>query len=103
MTAFAVVELGLSDEAFRRLTFARFNALAQMQRHRERRSDARFGLLATLLYNANRGKDAPIRRPEDFFPSLLEMTQKRRRQSPKRLVTMFRALAQRQKLIEGAV
>lgn len=78
-----------------------FNALVRVHVEQERRQDYRAGLVATLLYNANRGKDSPVRGLADFFPSLRDVTPKQRRQSPKRLVMMFRALAERQKIVEG--
>lgn len=47
-------------------------ALMERQKTVERRTDLRFGLIASLLYNANRGKNAKPMMPADFFPEAAE-------------------------------
>ncbi len=52
--------------------------------------DLRFGLLASLVANALRGKDGRIFNPWDFFPSIDRPT--RRRQSVKDMIEMAKNL-----------
>lgn len=62
-----VIDLGLSDDAFWGLTPRLLVLLSERKREAERRMDLRFGVVASLIYNANRGKGRPMG-PEDFFP-----------------------------------
>lgn len=58
----------MRSEEWGRLTPRLF--LARLDRHEalQRRMDLRFGILASLIHNANRGQNTPAMEAEDFFP-----------------------------------
>lgn len=56
---------------------AQLGALLRRRAEAERAADYRAGLLAALLFNANRGPNQRPKRPEDFFPSLIERSSPR--------------------------
>ncbi len=59
----AHIDLGLSDDAFGRLSPQQFAALIERWRYRERREDARAALIASTYANIWRDRDS---RPEPF-------------------------------------
>lgn len=68
-----------------------FNALCRAQQARESRQDLRFGILCSLIYNVNRGEDAPVLQPHDWFPSLPKPPARReRKQSPEQMLNFMR-------------
>jgi hypothetical protein len=70
------VEWGFSDSRFWRLTPREFRALSDRLVDRERRSDARFGVVASVAANLMGGKRGGGQfQPSDFFASLSDQPQ----------------------------
>lgn len=70
----AIIELGVTESDFRRMTPSSFFILWERWKEKERRTDARFALVATLIANTNRD---PNKKPEpftleDFMPQVQE-------------------------------
>ena len=63
------MDLGLSDAEWGRTTFRRLMEQVQRWEEVQHRADLRAGLVASLVYNANRGKKGRAMMPEDFFRS----------------------------------
>lgn len=63
-----MVELGLPESAFWRLTPVRFFALVERHRERIARDDLRAGVIAATVVNLFAKKDGEPALPFDFFP-----------------------------------
>lgn len=69
--AVAIYDFGLTEEQFLDLTPAKFRALGKRHELKNQLEDYRAGVIASLLYNINRGKN-PSKGPEAFFRSLAQ-------------------------------
>ena len=48
-------------------TFLEWAAYHELEPWSEERADARAGIIASVLYNVNRRRGSPAKRPRDFF------------------------------------
>lgn len=72
MWAFGRLDLGLSDAEFWDSTIEEFTALANRHKERERMLNYRAGVIASMIYNVNRGKTQEALKPLELFESPAE-------------------------------
>lgn len=80
----------MSPSEFWRATPRQLMAAMNVKRAQQEREDYRAGIIASVVFNTNTGKDAPTRRPEDYFPSLRRAPVE---QTPEQMLAAFRGFA----------
>lgn len=61
-------DLGLSDDEFGEMSPRHFSLLMERREDEHRRADLRAGIVASLIANVHRSKDAEMFTPEMFMP-----------------------------------
>jgi len=100
MHAVARRDLGMTDAEFLASWPAQFWSLWAREAEREQRADYRAGVIAALIFNANRGGEnpPPPAAPWDFMPSLAGLKPRERRQSAGEQIAILDGIIAQQQL-----